>query len=116
MKLYKVIKEDSNIKGYWLDKGKLYKDNIKIIPCKDNHSLYKGIRELLDKGELAVFYSIGDKGYCVDNKNRETCYNYRIRLHRKKLSCKEFKKLVKTFGGVTVYKLYDRYIIEVYHN
>jgi len=109
-------KAKSSIKGFWLDKGKLYKDNISLDRIKGKIGLDKGIKRLFSSGEKVVFYSQGKKGYCKGTTGKLTVYNNRLRLHRQKLSCKEFKKLVYLFGGVTVYKLYDRYIIEVYHN
>jgi hypothetical protein len=117
IKLYKVDNtKKSDIRGYWHNKNKLYKDNIKIIPCKDKRELSQGIKSLFDSGEIAVFYSIKNKGYIQNRQGKISRLNYRLRLHRQKLSVKEFKKLVLTFGGLTCYKLYNRYIIEVYHN
>ena len=116
IKLYKVIKEKSVIRGYWLDNGKLYRDFIIIDKIKNKTKLQEGMQDLFGKGELAVFYSIDKKGYCINNQGKINVLPYRLRLHRQKLSVKEIKKLVSVFGGVTIYKLYGRYIIEVYHN
>jgi len=116
MKLYKVTKEKSGIKGFWLDNGKLHRDNISVDRVKSQEALQQGIKRLFASGELAIFYTDNKQGYCVEKSGRITILKYRLRLHRQKLSVKEFKKLVSLFGGLTVYKLYDRYIIEVYHN
>lgn len=114
--LYKVRKTKSQIKGYWIDKGKLYKDNIKLVSHKDYEALNQGIQALFNKGEKAVFYTLTNKGFCVDTQGKLTVYNKRLRLHRHKLSASEVKRLLKHFGGLTCYKLQDKYIIEVFYN
>jgi len=116
IKLYKVVKHKTSIRGYWLNNGKLYRDFIQVITCDNQEALQQGITSLFNQGELAVFYSVKSSGYCINKQGELTIYNYRLRLHRHKLSVREIKKLVLGFGGVTIYKIYDRYIIEVYHN
>lgn len=116
MKLYTVTKEKSPVKGYWLDNGKLYQDNIIIKDYRKTEALKDGIKKLFNKGEKAVFFCIMGRGFCQSKNGAITQYLYKMRLHRKKLHIKEFKMLLQRFGGLTVYKLHDRYIIEVYHN
>ena len=116
IKLYKVIKTKSNTRGYWLNNGKLYKDFIAIEAVDSQEALKEGITKLLAQGEIAVFYSIDKLGYCIDKEGITTRYTQRLRLHRQRLSIREVKRLLRLFGGVTVYKMLDRYIIEVYHN
>ena len=115
IKLYRVTKQKTSVRGYWLNNGKLYRDFIAIDKVKDQTRLDKGIQDLFTQGELAVFYSIGKQGYCLQKDGNITVLHNRLRLHRHKLSVKEVKKLVSVFSGITVYKLYNRYIIEVYH-
>ena len=116
-KLYKVNNSQKlSVRGFCIDKGKLYKDNISIKGIKGVEALNRGIQALFRKGEMAVFYTLQGKGYCIDNKGKISILHKRLRLHRKKLSCKEFKKLVLKFGGLTCYKLIDRYIIEIFYN
>ena len=113
--LYKVKNTKSQVRGYWRNNGKLYKDNIFPITYKSRDKLTEGIQGLFYKGEKAVFYSEKKRGYCINSDNTITIYNKRLRLHRHKLSANEVKVLVKRFGGLTVYN-YGRYIIEVYYN
>jgi len=113
--LLEVRNTKSQVRGYWLDNGKLYRDNISPIKYKSKDKLSEGIKSLFNRGEKAVFYSEKQKGYCVNSDNTITIYNKRLRLHRKKLSPNEVKRLVKRFGGLTIYN-YGRYIIEVYYN
>ena len=59
--VYKVIKEKSNIRGYWKDEaGKLYKDNIKLIDY--NRAT---VKELFQWGAGCIVYQFRP---CCDRK------------------------------------------------
>ena len=62
--IYQVVKEKTNIKGFWKDDtGKVYVDNIKKVKYSDSIK-----HELFEAGELSVFYtkSIKDNTGCKD--------------------------------------------------
>ncbi len=85
--LYKVDNSKrSRVRGYWLDNGKVYRDNITLVKYRQKRQLEKGIKALFDKGEKAVFSKIGAKGYCINNKGERITYHNRHLLRRSRLS------------------------------
>ena len=116
--LYKVNNQKaSHVRGFWQDdNNKLYADNVHIEHYKRSEALKEAIKALFEAGEKAVFYKDENKSFILSHDDTKQAFNYRLRLHRQKLSIREFKALLRVFGGVTVHKLRNRYIIEVYHN
>lgn len=114
-KLYAVKKEKSEIQGFWLDnQGKVYRDNIKIIPCKGKRALRIGIDKLFAIGEKAVFYVKGKKGFCLSNDGKLSILNNRKLLYRAKLGQAGISSLLRVYGGFTLHKLQKGLKIEVY--
>lgn len=115
--LYKVDNNKrSSVRGYWLDNGKLYKDNIKLVKYNRRDKLWQGIRALFRQGEQAVFYR-GDNGYCIDKEGNRQVYRNRLLYKRSKLSAQKIKRLLKDYGGLTIYnckKTRGLYFIEIY--
>lgn len=109
--LYKVVKEKTNVKGFWIDKDTIYRDNIKIIPYCDNEK-----QSLFNSGELAVFYCNNDKAIIVDKKDNKTILKHKITIHEKKLKVSYIKLLLKLHGGLTIYrnKVFNDYTIEIW--
>lgn len=116
--LYKVIKGNSNIKGYWIDKGKVYIDSITQLKCNNKHILREHITELFNDGELAVFYTQGDIGIIEDNKGNIQELNKRLEFkHKKNIdNTKKIKKIISQYSGCTIYNKRGYILIEVYTN
>lgn len=115
--LYKVRNTKSKVRGYWLDKGKLYKDNIQVVRYTRRDKLNKSIKALFDTGQQAVFYKGGLYAYCVDKTGKLTVYHNKILLKRLKLSSKEIKQLLSQYKGLTIYNCKATrglFFIEVY--
>jgi len=116
-KLYAVNnKHKSKVKGYWLDKDKVYKDNIHITEYKTLHALNTAITRLFLIGELSAFYTSGGKGHIVSKGGKVSILRHRRLYRRGKLSTSEVKGIVGKYGGATIHKRASGYIIEVYHN
>lgn len=114
MVIYQVVKEKTNIRGYWKDvvTGKLYKDNIKLKPYSN-----KLKKELFARGELSVF--IYDTPYhaILESANGSvitlnTCSKQRC----KKLKASTIKYILSKYGGLTIYydKKLSEYTLEVW--
>jgi len=116
--LFKVVQGQTDIKGYWKDADKVYIDNVVLVPCKSKEILQDRITELFSGGELAVFYTDGQKGYIKDNKgNIEILKKRQIFRHKKGYeNVKRIKDIVKKYGGCTVYNKTGFILIEVYTN
>jgi len=115
--LYQVNNQKkSDILGLWQNKGKIYRDKIHIQKYKTWEKLNQGINDLFSHGEKAIFYTYNRQGIIIDNTGNKNLLPYRLRLHRKKLSINEIKKLLSVFNGITIFKYHNRYVIEVYHN
>ncbi len=116
-KLYAVNnKHKSNVKGLWIDKGKVYHDFIHIAKYKTEHALRNGLSGLFLMNELSAFYTSRGKGYIVSNKGKVDILRHRRIYKRVKLHTSEVKGIIKKFGGLTIHKQKNGYIIEVYHN
>ena len=101
--LYKVDNSKrSSIRGYWLDNGKLYRDNVILVKYRQKKQLDKGIKALFDNGEKAVFWKGFLKAYCIEKTGKVTVYHNRQLLRRSRLSVKEIKSLLAEFGGITI--------------
>lgn len=110
-----------DIIGLWQDKGKIYRDYIRIKAYRTKKDLQGDIDNLFLQGEKAVFYTEKD---IINNEsiayiiNRQggiiTLYNRQL-LKRYKLSIKEIKDLLRQYGGLTIYRYNVCYIIEVYY-
>ena len=115
--LFTITKNKKNTRGYWINDKKLYRDNIIKVKCKNKIALKSGTEKLFLQGEKAVFFTIKNRGFCVEKKSGKIAsYKKRLRLRHKKINRKLFKNLIKNYGGLTVYKLDKRYILEVFYN
>ena len=116
-KLYAVNnKRKSNVKGLWLDKGKVYHDFIHIAKYKTEHALRNGITGLFLMNELSAFYTSKGKGYIISTKGKIDVLRHKKVYKRAKLHASEVKGIINKFGGLTIYKKTSGYNIEVYYN
>lgn len=113
--LYKVVKEKTGVIGYWQDKaGKVYQDNIKIIPI---HSIgqFEYEKDLLFKsGELAIFYIVNGQAYIENCSGEITILKNRIAWKEKEISKSLIDTLLSQHEGFTVYKGKECFIIEIW--
>lgn len=107
----------SNVKGFWQNKGKVYIDNINIVKYKNKSALDKNCNKLYSKGEKAVFYTVNDRIAIIKNRNGEKeILNKKLRIKVYKINKKVIKKYLLLYGGLTIFRKKDRYIIEIWHN
>lgn len=114
IELYTVNnKIKSNIKGFWKNENKIFRDNIFVKTCYSLSEFENEKAKLFESGELAVFYK-SDRIAKIEDKNGKID----ILLHSKKqrfynLKASHVKKLLNTYGGITVIKENNTYLIEV---
>ena len=117
MKVYTISKNKTDIHGLWLDdKKKLYKDYIIPLKTEGVDKLQAIAKKLFNEGEKAVFYTAGNEGYIVSCNNELMKLSKKDVYHVLKLSPDSIKRLLKRYGGITIYRLNVGYIVEVYHN
>jgi len=111
--LYKTIKHDTDIKGYWIDSNKLYIDNIVINKYIDYDIFKMDCIELL-KTELCIFYIIDGIGYIKDRQGNIIKLSKRIKILKKHITKKHINELCKKYNGCTVFKNTIGYMIYIY--
>jgi hypothetical protein len=116
----------TNVRGLWLnDKGKLFYDylGIKIINTFFNRQRHKLMVNKLNNIRLkynqeALFFSdsdIGyDVGYILNNDLTITELNNKIYVEVKHLRA-EIKEALRVYGGVTIYRVGNKYFKEIYY-
>ena len=115
LQLHDIVKHKTNIRGYWLDNGKVYKDNIEVKEIYSYNNLNVSIKKLfVIKKQLAVFYKRFNKAYIEYNDNSidelKTC----IVINVKKLSAKHIQNLLFKHNGLTIFKNKYDYTIEIW--
>lgn len=116
--IYEVTKEKTRIKGFWKDdKGKVYIDNIKLYFPQDSLDFEGKLSYLFAKGEVCVFVRGRNKAFIqypltdhiIELTNLTT-------LERERLSFQEIKDLLNKYNGLTIFKSYKGYLIELWTN
>ena len=110
---------ETDIQGYWINKNKLYIDNIELLQYSiiyQSEFLSKIHRMFLD-GEQAVFYkdiyNIGTIRY--SNGTWQVLKNRIELIENKKPGNEYIKLLLKNCQGLTIYKIDNgKYLIEIY--
>lgn len=112
---YQVVKENSDVKGYWLNDNKLYRDNVRILHITPLE-LYKLKKSDFDKSELAVFYIQNNTAY-IEYKNNNPLTILKNRTIKKfsRLKDHTIKKYCQKFGGCTIHKKENHYILEYWY-
>lgn len=115
--LYNVVKQKTNVLGYWKEGNKIYIDYIEIKKHNKN-TIKKAKKDLFLQGEKAVFYKIGNKAYIENQQGKIDILNNRIECKRKKSykNIETIKTILKQYSGCTVYNKKDSVLIEVYTN
>jgi hypothetical protein len=112
--LFNTVKHKTGIRGFWLsDNGKLYKDNISLLYL-NNDNIEDVKLDLFNRGELSVFYKIGDNAIIEDSQGTRQYLNTKTLLKHKYIKPSLFKALLKKYKGFTVYKNKGYYLIEIW--
>ena len=110
--LYQVIKEKTNIRGYWKDEaGKLYRDNIKLVSYNRD-----SVKTLFADGELAVLYTNNTNAIIEGADGSVLKLKICEIFHVKNISSRLFKSILSRANGFTVYKnkTFNDYTIEIW--
>ena len=118
-KLFKPVKHDTGIIGYWLDNGKVYQDNISIVDyySYERTAFRKAKQSLFYDGELCIFYiNTVSEGVIEYPNGKKTILKHRIEIKENKKPCMKYiQELLRQHGGCALYKIAeDSYIIEIY--
>ena len=113
------VKYKTDIKGLWLDKNRVYHDNIKIDTIGAIHGdlLKSKINHLIKyDNQLAVFYKDYFNNGIIQDKQGDKIKLDKQKIYFVKRLKKSFiKNLLKKYGGLTIYKQEKTFIIEVYY-
>lgn len=115
MILFDIVKEKTDIRGYWKQGKTLFKDNIVLLDF-ENPLIIESIKEKLFtfKNQLAIFFKEGDKAYIESNIGNVQELAKVTRLYFEKITPSLFKKLLKEYNGFTVYKRKSYYMLEIW--
>lgn len=118
--LFKVSTEKTDVEGFWLDNGKVYKDYITpvLYPAIDSYYFRLAVQELFRQGELCVF-SKDFRNHGVlewSSGKTETIRERYEEISESRPDDEYLKILLEEFGGLTLYKIADNcYLIEAYN-
>jgi bifunctional DNA-binding transcriptional regulator/antitoxin component of YhaV-PrlF toxin-antitoxin module len=118
-------KTKTDIRGFWYsqDNHKTYYDYLRECPLSMNYRYnalnkrFYTLLEVLQKQEKqeAIFFISGKKGYVFYNRYKIEVLKKRIYKETTNLK-QDIKYSLKKYNGVTVYKVDNRYYIEVFYN
>jgi len=110
------INRPSKIRGLWLYKNKVYKDNLKIKSFKTLNN--KQLKNYSKKyNQIALFYYNKSKGFLFDNNKNtiDILHNKKIIKHNTFKGLKsKIKKLLKKYNGITIYNKKGSYNLICY--
>jgi hypothetical protein len=121
IELYNIVNHKTNVKGYWKDNNKIYKDYIEVKKYNSigNHFLKLKNELFKDKKQIAIFYidyNLSINGIAkIENNSRITYIKNNAIEVKVKLSCKYIQSLINKYGGLTIFKNKDNYIISVWY-
>ena len=117
--IFNIVQHKTDIRGYWIDKGKVYIDNIELLQYSliDKESFLRKIHLMFLDGEQAVFYkdfyNIGNVRY--SNGSWQVLKNRIEIIENKNPSSEYIKLLLKNCNGLTIYKIDNgKFLIEIY--
>jgi len=104
----------TNIRGYWKDSNKLYRD-YHIENRFKNLSIYE-LEKIKDiKKQICLFYQVKNTGFIFYDKNKTKILKYKKIFIYNRIKKEVFKKLLSQYNGLTVYKTAKNYRIEVFY-
>lgn len=118
--LYKPVKEQTGVEGYWLDsEGVLIKDSIKLvkISCYDSFYFRLGVQELFKQGEKCIlFRNFKNQAVIEYPDGSEVLLAKRLEIVEHSKPTEAFlRQLCSQHGGLTLHTLSDNcYLIEIF--
>lgn len=117
-RVFEPIKEKTDIVGFWKDEaGKVHRDNIQLYVrgLIFKEQIENKIESLFCRGEKAVFYKNPyNEGIIEYPDGKRDILKNRIAWTQKHLNAAFIKLLLNQHGGLTVYRIKDGYLIEIY--
>ena len=107
--LYKVVKGRTESKGFWLDKGKIYRDSIKRVIFSQDE-----LDNAFNSGELAVFVSNGEQAVIIGKDGTRQDLKHCIRIDREHISAQYIRSLINEHGGLTINRNHGIFSIEIW--
>lgn len=102
--VYDVEKDKTKVKGYWQDKGHLYKDNIKQVKAENwKRALSLATSICRDKRQACVTVK-GQKFSYLINATGKIIRTFIAKKYIPIKSKDQIKDLIKQYGGLTIYK------------
>ena len=118
--IYIPIKRGKNktiARGFWQDKNIIYYDYIQSI-ARDKINLKEIEKLKRDYRQEAIFYKIKNIGYIYYKKNKIDILQDRkiIKINKNFRGLKNrIKNILNKYNGLTIYKLTNCYIIEIFY-
>jgi hypothetical protein len=116
-KVFDVMKGRGDVRGFWKDEaGKVYKDNISLYAPASALDLENKVNDLFFRGEKAVFVRGVSKAFVLypDNKQDVLTVCHSFNIERGQVKPSFVKKLLRDFGGFTVYKSAEGFLFETW--
>jgi hypothetical protein len=119
--LFKVSDTITDVEGFWLDSNeKVHFDYIIPVsyPVICSFEFNTAIDVMLNDGEICVFSKdVHNYGVLHYKNNKKEVIKKRMESIRTVRPCEgELKKLLKQYGGLTLYRIADNcYVIEIYN-
>ena len=116
-KIYEVVKEKTNIRGYWKDeKGKLYKDYISLYSAKNKMDFEEKLLRMFSCGEKCIFVRGISKAFIIYPLGEQIILkeNYSFIKEKGTLKPSYFKKLLKDYNGFTIFSCGEYYLIDIW--
>ena len=116
--IYEVSKEKTSILGLWQDnKGKIYRDYISLYYPKNHNDFESKILLMFSHGEQCIFYRQDNKkAFILYENENDIPLTKNIQLIRYSLSFNEIKKLLIQYNGITIFKINNGYLLEVWQS
>lgn len=116
MRIYKPVKRETKVKGYWKDNGgKVLFDYIDIVQVNTFGEFQYNIINLFKLGEQAIFYKGIDKAFILSKDGTRKKLENKKDIIRKELTENEREALIDYYGGITVHQRKNDYLIEVWY-
>jgi hypothetical protein len=108
----------TSVRGFWhsQDTNKTYYDYLRIINLHHNIDTEPNLKALkLRYNQESIFHIFDNKGYIYYNKNKIEVLINRIYKEVLRANLKtEIKEALKIYGGVTIYKIDNKYFKEIF--
>lgn len=116
--VYDIVEHETNTKGFWLNNGKVYVDNIKEahFPFKECNGFKNLVNELfITKKQEAIFYIQGNKAYIEHKNGKIDVLSQRIQWIDKFEPSKDYiRTILELHKGLTIDKDGDYYILTIW--